>query len=98
MNLEERRRDWDEKMTDQALAALARQVAEKVTVALAEVSLARQSTASEPEFERAVAQAEPVLRLASELFSLQARRGVSIKDKIALQAYQRLPEVYLVDG
>jgi hypothetical protein len=106
---EERCRDWGEKIADQALVALAHQVAEKVTVALTEISQARQSMASEPEFERDVVEATaalleargPLQRLASELFSLQARdllTGVSIEDKIALQAYQRRPEVYLVDG
>ena len=57
------------------LASLAHQVAEQVTVALAEVSLARKSAASEREFEEAVERAEaallqvrePLQRLTTEL-------------------------------
>jgi hypothetical protein len=73
-------------------------------VALAEISQARQSTASEPEFETVVAQGEMALLEAKDPTMPGVRTftdkglAASIQDKIALQAYQRLPEVYLVDG
>jgi hypothetical protein len=60
------------------LASLAHQVAERVTVALAEISLARKSAASEPEFQEAIQRAEqallqardPLQRLTTELASM----------------------------
>lgn len=60
------------------LAALAHQVAEQVTVALAEISLARKSAASDREFEEAVQRAEsalmrvrdPLQRLTTELATI----------------------------
>ena len=66
-------------MTDHAmLASLAHQVAEQVTVALAEISLARKSAASEREFQEAVERAEgallrvrdPLQRLTTELATI----------------------------
>jgi hypothetical protein len=66
-------------MTDHAmLASLAHQVAEQVTVALAEISLARKSAASDREFEEAVQRAEaalmrvrdPLQRLTTELATI----------------------------
>lgn len=66
-------------MTENAmLASLAHQVAEQVTVALAEISLARKSAASEQEFEEAVERAEvallqvrePLQRLTTELATI----------------------------
>jgi hypothetical protein len=60
------------------LASLAHQVAEQVTVALAEISLARKSAASDREFEEAVQRAEaalmrvrdPLQRLTTELATI----------------------------
>jgi hypothetical protein len=66
-------------MIDHAkLASLAHQVAEQVTVALAEISLARKSAASDREFEEAVQRAEaalmrvrdPLQRLTTELATI----------------------------
>jgi hypothetical protein len=67
------------------LASLAHQVAEKVTIALAEISLARMSAASEREFEDAVARAEtallqvrdPLQRLTTELATIADREVLS---------------------
>ena len=63
---------------DSTLASLAHQIAEQVTVALAEISLARKSTASDREFEDAVERAEaallqvrdPLQRLTTELATI----------------------------
>ena len=63
------------------LASLAHQVAEQVTVALAEISLARKSAASEREFQEAVERAEaallrvrdPLQRLTTELATIAER-------------------------
>lgn len=60
------------------LATLAHQVAEQVTVALAEISLARKSATTEREFQEAVERAEtallqtrePLQRLTTELATL----------------------------
>jgi len=67
---------------DSTLASLAHQVAEQVTVALAEISLARKSAASEREFEDAVERAEaallqvrdPLQRLTTELATIAERK------------------------
>jgi hypothetical protein len=63
---------------DSTLASLAHQIAEQVTVALAEISLARKSAASDREFEDAVERAEaallqvrdPLQRLTTELATI----------------------------
>ncbi len=67
---------------DSTLASLAHQVAEQVTVALAEISLARRTAASEREFEDAVERAEtallqvriPLQRLTTELATIAEKR------------------------
>jgi hypothetical protein len=67
---------------DNTLASLAHQVAEQVTVALAEISLARKSATSEREFEDAVERAEtallqvriPLQRLTTELATIAEKR------------------------
>jgi hypothetical protein len=64
------------------LASLAHQVAEQVTVALAEISLARKSATSEREFADAVERAEaallqvrdPLQRLTTELATIAENR------------------------
>ena len=69
---------WTRVIDDNTLAILAHQVAEQVTVALAEISLARRSAASEREFEDAVERAEvallqvrhPLQRLTTELATI----------------------------
>ncbi len=69
---------WTRVTDDSTLASLAHQVAEQVTVALAEISLARKSAASEREFEDAVERAEaallqvrdPLQRLTTELATI----------------------------
>jgi hypothetical protein len=69
---------WTRVIDDSTLAILAHQVAEQVTVALAEISLARRSAASEREFEDAVERAEvallqvrdPLQRLTTELATI----------------------------
>ena len=52
---------WTRVIDDSTLASLAHQVAEQVTVALAEISLARKSAASDRELEDAVKRAEAAL-------------------------------------
>jgi hypothetical protein len=67
---------------DNALASLAHQVAEHVTVALAEISLARKTAASERELVDAVERAEtallqvrgPLQRLTTELATIAERK------------------------
>ncbi|MEJ2558372.1 MAG: hypothetical protein P8186_19580 [Anaerolineae bacterium] len=70
-------------MTDNTtLASMAHRVAELVTVALAEISLARRSATSEREFEDAVERAEaallqvrdPLQRLTTELASIAEKK------------------------
>jgi hypothetical protein len=69
---------WTRVIDDSALASLAHQIAEQVTVALAEISLARKSAASDREFEDAVERAEaallqvrdPLQRLTTELATI----------------------------
>lgn len=69
---------WTRVIDDSTLAILAHQVAEQVTVALAEISLARRSATSEREFEDAVERAEvallqvrdPLQRLTTELATI----------------------------
>jgi len=73
---------WTRVIDDSTLASLAHQVAEQVTVALAEISLARKSAASEREFEDAVARAEaallqvrdPLQRLTTELATIAEKK------------------------
>jgi hypothetical protein len=57
---------WTQVTDRTTLATKAHQVAELVTVALAELSLARQSETSGPEFEGAVERAEIALRRVRE--------------------------------
>ncbi len=73
---------WTRVIDDSTLASLAHQVAEQVTVALAEISLARKSAASEREFEDAVERAEaallqvrdPLQRLTTELATIAEKK------------------------
>ena len=73
---------WTRAIDDSTLASLAHQVAEQVTVALAEISLARKSAASEREFEDAVERAEtallevrdPLQRLTTELATIAEKK------------------------
>jgi hypothetical protein len=73
---------WTRVIDDSTLANLAHQVAEQVTVALAEISLARKSAASEREFEDAVERAEvallqvrdPLQRLTTELATIAEKK------------------------
>jgi hypothetical protein len=69
---------WTRVIDNATLASLAHQVAEQVTVALAEISLARRSAISEREFADAVERAEaallqvrdPLQRLTTELATI----------------------------
>ena len=69
---------WTRVIDDSTLASLAHQVAEQVTVALAEISLARKSAASERELVDAIERAEaallevrgPLQRLTTELATI----------------------------
>jgi hypothetical protein len=73
---------WTRVIDDSTLASLAHQVAEQVTVALAEISLARKSAASDREFEDAVERAEtallqvrdPLQRLTTELATIAEKK------------------------
>jgi len=73
---------WTRVIDDSTLASMAHQVAEQVTVALAEISLARKSAASEREFKYAVERAEaallevrdPLHRLTTELATIAERK------------------------
>ncbi len=73
---------WTRVIDDSTLASLAHQVAEHVTVALAEISLARKCAASEREFEDAVERAEaallqvrdPLQRLTTELATIAEKK------------------------
>jgi len=73
---------WTRVIDDSTLASLAHQVTEHVTVALAEISLARKSAASEREFEDAVERAEsallqvrnPLQRLTTELATIAEKK------------------------
>jgi hypothetical protein len=73
---------WTRVIDDSTLASMAHQVAEQVTVALAEISLARKSAASEREFKDAVERAEaallevrdPLHRLTTELATIAERK------------------------
>jgi hypothetical protein len=69
-------------MDDSTLASLAHQVAEQVTVALAEISLARKSATSERELVDAMERAEtallrvrdPLQRLTTELATIAEKK------------------------
>lgn len=69
-------------INDSTLAALAHQVAEHVTVALAEISLARKSAATQRELADAVERAEaallqvrdPLQRLTTELATIAEKK------------------------
>ena len=73
---------WTQVIDDSMLASMAHQVAEHVTVALAEISMARKSSASEREFEDAVKRAEaallqvrdPLQRLTTELATIATEK------------------------
>lgn len=73
---------WTRVIDDSTLASLAHQVAEQVTVALAEISLARKSAATERELADAVARAEaallqvrdPLQRLTTELATIAEKK------------------------
>ena len=73
---------WARVIDDSTLASLAHEVAEQVTVALAEISLARKSAASEQELVDAVERAEaallrvrdPLQRLTTELATIAEKK------------------------
>ena len=73
---------WARVIDDTTLASLAHQIAEQVTVALAEISLARKSAASQREFADAVERAEaallqvrdPLHRLTTELATIAEKK------------------------
>ena len=73
---------WTRVIDDSTLASLAHQVAEQVTVALAEISLARKSAASERELVDAIERAEaallevrgPLQRLTTELATIAEKK------------------------
>lgn len=73
---------WTRVIDDSTLASLAHQVAEQVTVALAEISLARKSATSERELVDAIERAEtallqvrdPLQRLTTELATIAEKK------------------------
>jgi hypothetical protein len=73
---------WTRVIDDTTLASLAHQVAEHVTVALAEISLARRSAVTEGELVDAVVRAEtallqvrdPLQRLTTELATIAEKK------------------------
>lgn len=74
---------WATRVTDSStLATLAHQVAEQVTIALAEISLARRSATTEHELADAIARAEaallqvrdPLHRLTTELATIAEKK------------------------
>jgi hypothetical protein len=73
---------WARVIDDSTLASLAHEVAEQVTVALAEISLARKTSASDQELADAVERAEeallrvrdPLQRLTTELATIAEKK------------------------
>ena len=73
---------WARVIDDSTLASLAHEVAEQVTVALAEISLARKTAVSEQELVDAVERAEaallrvrdPLQRLTTELATIAEKK------------------------
>jgi hypothetical protein len=73
---------WTQVIDDSMLASLAHEVAEQVTVALAEISLARKTAESELELTDAVERAEaallrardPLQRLTTELATIAEKK------------------------